>query len=491
MRRLGVVVGNPKVDKFNFGASVEDKIRRGQLIEVPNDRGKIVAQIDEITAVNEYFGDGSVRQHIFRNGISTFMDKTVFLATATPLAMLNGTGSINSPDLPVVPGSEVLPVSRETAKEVLGFKENGINLGVMMHNEDVQVSLDQDKLIPTHVAILAQTGGGKTYTVLVMLEEFLKKNLTLRDEVLGKNVEMHTLIIDPHGEYKNLLNSAKKLRKENAIHIFNGPFTIPINETPPTFFQEIVELTDAQFRILEDSWNKINGSNHLTINNLENSIRRSAGAKQTKDILLQILEKFKSHKLIADKGSIDLTKKISENKILILDFSRISSYVQQVYLKYALKKVFDGRIDGNIPPLCTVIEEIHNFAPSSESSITRGIIRRIAREGRKFGVGLCIASQRPSMIDTTVISQCSTIIALRTTNEKDLNSISAIAEGMNSDLLRKLPPGAALIAGRAVNYPVYAKIRHRIVEESEGGTFFQEKMIFHSGKSGQAKLFVE
>ncbi len=95
------------------------------------------------------------------------------------------------------------------------------------------------------------------------------------------------------------------------------------------------------------------------------------------------------------------------------------------------------------------------------------------------------------MIDTTVISQCSTIIALRTTNEKDLKSISAIAEGMNSDLLRKLPPGSALIAGRVVNYPVYVKVKHRIVEEDKEGMFFQEKTIFHSGKSGQAKLFVE
>lgn len=499
-KRLGIVVGNPKVDKFSFGANKNGSVRRGQLVETSVGGLNVVGQIDEIVAVNEYFDEGAtIRYHLEREDLTPYTSKTVFLAITRALAVVNGNGSINSPDLPVVPGSEVLPASRETAKKVLGFEEKGINLGVMMHNEDIQVSLDPDKLIPTHTAILAQTGGGKTYTVLIMVEEFLKKNLIVWDAVLGKKSKIHFLVIDPHGEYKKILESAKEVHKEDEVFVFSGPYTIPITEAPtnlPSFIKEIApKITDPQFRILEEACSKIKEiSGIVTMDNLENTIKKGSGAKQTKDILLQILKRFKEYKLIGNVGSIDLIKNISKKKILILDFSRASQYIQQVYLKYALKRVFDSRTDGKIPPLCIVIEEIHNFAPSiraSEASITRGTIRNIAREGRKFGVGLCIVSQRPSMIDTTVVSQCSTIIALRTTNERDLNSISAISEGMNADLLRKLPPGVALIAGRAVNYPVYAKIRHRIVKEDREGKFFEEKMIFHSDKSGQAKLFVE
>lgn len=497
---LGIVVGNPKVDEFSFGVNKSGNVKRGQLVETVVNGIRVVGQIDEIVAVNEYFDEGiTIRYHLERGDLSPYTSKTVFLASTRALATVDGDGSVNSPDLPVVPGSEVLPVSRDTAKEVLGFNENGINLGVMMHNEDIKVSLDPDRLIPTHTAILAQTGGGKTYTVLVMLEEFLKKDLIVWDEVLGKKSKLHFLVIDPHGEYKKILDSAKEVHKENEVFVFSGPYTIPINEAPPnlpSFIKEIApEITDPQFRILEDVCNKLKEmGNIITIDNLENSIKNGPGAKQTKDILLQILKRFENYKLIGNLESIDLIKNISGNKILILDFSRASQYIQQVYLKYALKKVFDTRTEGKIPPLCIIIEEIHNFTPStgiSESSITRGTIRNIAREGRKFGVSLCIVSQRPSMIDTTVVSQCSTIIALRTTNERDLNFISAISEGMNANLLRKLPPGVALIAGRAVNYPVYAKIRHRIVKEDKEGKFFEEKMIFRPDKSGQAKFFVE
>ena len=591
MKRLGVVVGTPKVDEFNFGAKVNGDIRKGQLVETTaNGKNRIISQIKEIMAVNEYFGNGTVRQHLNRKDMSTFLDNTVLLATATPLAMITDKEDINPPDIPVTPGSEIFSVlDGRTAKRVFGFVDRGINLGAVMYNDAIQVNLDPNSLIPTHVAMLAQTGGGKTYAVLVMLEEFLEKSLAVWDEVLkylfrwdnipgndserllrffmddldigwagnaeirksadGKTIrifkdensaeiiidkkkekatlkisnngtydlwvkeengklniyvsmkkksQMHFLIIDPHGEYRKILDSAKKIHKEDKISLFRGPFTIPVNEIPaglPSFIKEISpEITDPQLRLLEDSWNKVSENKPVTINELKISIRRSSGAKQTRGILLQILEKFVRYKLIGDEGSIDLLKNIAWNDFLILDFSSVTSYIQQIYLRYALKKVFDSRTEGRIPPICIVIEEIHNFAPStksSESAITRGMIRNISREGRKFGVGLCITSQRPSMIDTTVISQCGTIIALRTTNENDLKSISAIAEGMDADMLRKLPPGVALIAGRAVNYPVYAKIRHRMVKEEKEGAFFEEKKVFRIDKSGQSRFFLE
>jgi len=499
-KKLGIVVGTPEVDEFNFGAKVNGDIRKGQLVETTaNGKSRIISQIKEIKAINEYFGDGTIRQHLNRKDMSTFLDKTVLLATATPLAMINDNGDIDPPDIPVTPGSEIFSVLDDrTAKRVFGFVDRGINLGAVMYNDAIQVNLDPNRLIPTHIAVLAQTGGGKTYAVLVMLEEFLENSLVVWDEVLKRNSQMHFLIIDPHGEYVKIRDSAKKLHKEDKISLFRGPFTIPINEIPaglPSFIKEISpEITDPQLRLLEDSWNKAGENKPVTINELKNSIRRSSGAKQTRDILLQILEKFVRYKLIGDEGSIDLLKNIAENNFLILDFSSVTSYIQQIYLRYALKKVFDSRTEGKIPPICIIIEEIHNFAPSTKSSeppITRGTIRNISREGRKFGVGLCITSQRPSMIDTTVISQCGTIIALRTTNENDLKSISAIAEGMDADMLRKLPPGVALIAGRAVNYPVYAKIRHRIVKEEKEGVFFEEKKVFRIDKSGQSRFFLE
>lgn len=494
MKRLGIVVGTPKVNEFNFGAKVNGDVRKGQLVEtITNNNNRIISQVTEIIAINEYFGKGSILQHLHRTDLNSFLDKTVFLATAIPLAMLNKNNNknIEPPDIPVALGSWVYPVSdNETAKTVFGFVDYGIHLGTLMYNDAINVNLDTNRLILTHVALLAQTGGGKTYTVMIMLEEFLNKSLFIKDDVLEENKsKIHFLIIDIHGEY------AKRMEKHTEIFVFNGPFTIPINEIPggPNFIREIApEMTEPQFRLLEDAWNKIK-KQKITINDLLNSIMNSSSPKQkqTESILLYLLEKFLRYKLFGNEGSIDLLNKISENKLLILDFSHVTSYIQQIYLRYALNKVFNGRTKGEVPPLCIVIEEVHNFAPSIESSIPRNTIRNIAREGRKFGIGLCITSQRPSMIDTTLVSQCSTIIALRTTNESDLRSISAIAEGFDTDILRKIPPGIALIAGRAVNYPIYVKIKKIKIKNENGDAFIKPNHFLRIDEVGQARFFSE
>lgn len=489
-------------------------IRKGQLVEtLTNDGCKIVAQIAEIKAMNEYFGESTIRQHLNRVNIDTFMDKTVFLVNAVPIAILNRNGTIDPPDIPVIPGNEVFSLSDyEVAKKIFKFSDGGINLGKMMHNSDINVNINQRELIPTHMAILAQTGGGKTYAVLVMLEEFLKKSLSVWDEVKAEDNELHFLIIDIHGEYGKICDSAKKINKIERVFEFDGPFTIPINDIPsglPEFIQEVsFGITEPQMRILEDCWNnmrssqsmisdnswdnKTSESNRISLEGLENSIKRSSGAKQTKDILLQIIDKFIFYKLLGNEGTIDLIDAISKNTILILDFSDVTSYIQQVFLKYALKKVFDARTEGNIPPICIILEEAHNFAPnigSQENSISSSIIKNIAREGRKFGVSLCVTSQRPSMIDTTLLSQCGTIIALRTVNDNDIKSISSIAEGIDVNILKRLPPGIALIAGRAVNYPVYTKIKNRIVQEEKDKNVLKNEKLLSIKGSGQAKFF--
>lgn len=481
MGKLGVVVGSPNVKKFHFGTKADSDIKRGQLVEsYTNNKNKIISQVIEINVINEYFGESSIQQQLHRTDISSFLDKTVLLATAIPLAMLNQDkkGEIEPPDVPVAIGSDVFPVSdNQIATRVFGFQDNGINLGTMMYNENIQVNLNPNKLIPTHIALFAQTGGGKTHTVMIMLEEFSKKPLYLWDEVIEKESITHFLVVDTHGEY------AKKINRTDEMFVFEGPYTIPLNELPngPYFIKDILpELTEPQFRLLEEAWSRIDSQN-LSLLNIRANIKLNSSAKQkqTENILLSLLARLERHKIIGDTGSINILELILKYKFLILDFGKISSFIQQIYLRYALSVLFNNRTEGKIPPLCVVIEEIHNFAPSTESSLPRNIIRNIAREGRKFCLGLCITSQRPSMIDTTLLSQCSTIIALRTTNETDLRSISAIAEGMDVDMLQKIPPGIALIAGRAVNYPIYVRIKSRTDSN------FKRKKILEIDKSGQ------
>jgi len=112
-----------------------------------------------------------------------------------------------------------------------------------------------------------------------------------------------------------------------------------------------------------------------------------------------------------------------------------------------------------------VVEEAHNFCPErgfGEAKSSR-ILRAVASEGRKFGLGMAIVSQRPSRVDKSVLSQCTSQMALQVTNPSDLKAIAASFEGINAETereIKNLPIGKALLIG-ASDYPLFVDVRVR------------------------------
>jgi hypothetical protein len=108
-----------------------------------------------------------------------------------------------------------------------------------------------------------------------------------------------------------------------------------------------------------------------------------------------------------------------------------------------------------------VLEEAHQYLGTETTKRAAKAARRIAKEGRKCGVGLMLVSQRPSEIDSTILSQCGTIAALRLTNDGDRGQVTSCASDNLKGLFSMLPilrTGEALIVGEAVNMPIRALI---------------------------------
>jgi len=153
--------------------------------------------------------------------------------------------------------------------------------------------------------------------------------------------------------------------------------------------------------------------------------------------------------------------------ITILDLSGIPSDIMSSISGALLKIIYDGlfwgvntKVGGKNQPLLIVLEEAHNYLKSGENSISSRTVQMIAKEGRKYGVGLLLVTQRPSELDETVLSQCGTLIALRMNNSKDRGNIrSAVQDELQSmvDLLPSLRTGEALISGEAVKIPSRVK----------------------------------
>lgn len=153
----------------------------------------------------------------------------------------------------------------------------------------------------------------------------------------------------------------------------------------------------------------------------------------------------------------------SDKPITILDLSGIPSDIMTSISGTLLKIIYDALFWGqNLPnggkeqPLLIVLEEAHNYLKAGENSISSRAVQSIAKEGRKYGVGLALVTQRPSELDETVLSQCGTIIALRMNNAKDRGHIrSAIQDELQTmvDLLPSLRTGEGIISGEGVKIP--------------------------------------
>jgi len=149
--------------------------------------------------------------------------------------------------------------------------------------------------------------------------------------------------------------------------------------------------------------------------------------------------------------------------ISILDLSAIPSDIMQAISGSILKIIYDALYwgqntlaGGKQQPLLVVLDEAHAYLKAGEDSISSRTVQAIAKEGRKYGVGMLLVTQRPSELDETVLSQCGSIIALRMTNTRDKGHVSSAMQDElreMTDVLSSLRTGEAIVSGEAVRIP--------------------------------------
>jgi hypothetical protein len=166
---------------------------------------------------------------------------------------------------------------------------------------------------------------------------------------------------------------------------------------------------------------------------------------------------------------------VKDGMISILDLKFSRPEIQHMIAYKVIEELFAARKRGQIPGFFLVVEEAHTFCPErgfGEVASSK-MIRTIASEGRKFGLSLCIISQRPARVDKNVLSQCNTQLIMKVTNPNDLKAISDSAEGITQGVkegIRDLPIGNALVIG-VTEQPVLAEIRIR--RSKHGGEAIQ------------------
>jgi len=154
-------------------------------------------------------------------------------------------------------------------------------------------------------------------------------------------------------------------------------------------------------------------------------------------------------------------------KANILDLGSVDEFASDVVVSHVLRTVLKSRKDylrqgeGLEFPVFLILEEAHILAPQNRKTESKLWISRIAREGRKFSVGLCMVSQSPKSLDSDALSQANNMIILRLVEPTDQSHVQRASESLSDDLIAQLPSlniGEAIILGLMTKIPTLVKI---------------------------------
>ena len=172
-----------------------------------------------------------------------------------------------------------------------------------------------------------------------------------------------------------------------------------------------------------------------------------------------------THQLIGGRGSQDDKK----GGLKIIDFSEVPSDILPLMVSLLARLIFtvmQWTESDNRHPVALFCDEAHLYVPeranaNSVDDVSVGIFERIAKEGRKYGLGLVVISQRPAEVNRTVLSQCNNVVAMRLTNGEDQSVIKRLLPdslGGFGDLLPVLNIGEALVVGDASLLPTRVRV---------------------------------
>lgn len=441
---LGKVSGRVTTGGFSFGA--EARVKKMQYVALKDSEGHWV-----LGCINS----------LVRYGSDT-------VAKVSVIGYRDSRGFLKTPTVPFSPDTPIFAADSDMIKNTIGLKDKGAYIG-LLDDYDLKVKLPIKHLITKHVSILAKTGSGKSYAAGVLIEELAENNVP-------------AIIIDPHGEYASMV-------MENT-----NPKDIELMEQfgiEPKSYKDRVQVFSVSDHELKLN-SKLSMSEILDIlprrpssgaqGLLYEALKRLKGKNYNiKDIINEINEMDVKSKwgILSGLGNLDDTKLFSpvptkmdelvqKEKITIIDLKNAKPEVQGMVVMKLTEELFDARKKEDIPPFFYIVEEAHNFCPErglGEVPSSK-ILRTIAAEGRKFGMGLCIISQRPAKVDKNVLSQCNTQIILKVTNPNDLKAIIDSVEGVANTTkgqIKELPIGQAMVVG-ITDQPLVVSIRVKRTE---------------------------
>lgn len=404
---------------------------------------------------------------------------------------------------PVRPSAAVLYPDAAAVKQLLTGEEGDskkpnpkLLIGTLIGRSDVEVSLSAKHVVSRHLAILAMTGGGKTVAARRIIRELI-------------NLRYPLIIFDPHGDYLGLYEKRAAFKssevkvfypmlrvREDNVNIVNqliekmgSKLTDPQlqfygwlltnvpaggGEDASTYIQHLIDVAaavSAKKRKKEHVADEVADTRTDTMNAVMRSlgfVLRNLRQMETNNEKLRTRDRFKNYKFEEMPDPTDAPEEIVRpGQVSIFYLAGYDHLNQSAIVSIVLEALFNHRstLSDVIPPFQAIVEEAHNFIPSrregTDETPSLGTIRKVITEGRKFGTGLVLISQRPSRLDETTLAQCNSFLVLRLVNPNDKRFVRSVMENLSeadANILQTFGPGQGIVSGQAVRFPLLVKV---------------------------------
>lgn len=483
---IGRIVGEASPSEFLFVADKENhppkheyiSVESRELVDGELRNVEVLAQVVGVVSRSSAYStelDLDALERIYRAGIE---DVNV-LCTARPLGYLvesSGRVEILMPRRAIYPGNMVFIASDDLVRRYFSYSgDEGLHIGYLVSRPSIPAHISVNGF-RRHLAIIAQTGAGKSYAAGVLIEELLRKGATV-------------IVVDPHADYVFLSRAQDNTRYKLAgrVTVFRNPastgryrvedvealeeYTVKFSDLSEDEVSAIVEVPERFTRIrdsIRSTLVELRGrAEGYSVSDFISRLEEMGGEATA---AVRYARRLLKLKVFGDRTT-SIDSLLKPYHVAVIDLSGLNDvsmdYIASRILREAYEKLSNGEFKY---PVFIFIEEAHRFIPRSGGSYSKEIVNTIAAEGRKFGLFLVLITQRPCRIDSESLSQCNSQIILRITNPEDQKAIRSSSERLSEELLRDLPglnTGEAIIVGEVTRVPVMVKVRRR--ETREGG----------------------
>jgi DNA helicase HerA-like ATPase len=466
---VGIIWGAARPERILFTA--KETVRVGEYVVAETEDGPVLYMVDGFKSVSSLLlkaMDYITAEEARRASEVNPRDRMrIGVARAIGLIEELKRGRRIYPTVPPEPGDSVALADDGILSEVYCQKgERWAEVGCLLRRRNVRVSVDLNAVASRHLAILAATGKGKSNFLALLAKKVAERDGTM-------------VIMDYHSEYGDLgiprLKEVVPKLNPRELSAEELADVIGVREGAERQRAMLGEVLDEDVRGAEDFWKALKNKLERIANNKEITAQERYTAKR----LLEIIERaLRIWGPIFDQHARSLIDQIYPNRINVLDVSGFTEAQAQVLVSYLLEELLENRKDAVKgsearfdSPVIVAIEEAHVFVPSGRRTYCSEIIAKVAREGRKFGLSLILVSQRPSKLNSDVISQMGSFAIAGLTHPADQKFIKEVTDEVTDELGTSLPslnPGEMILVGSFVRAPVLIRADH-VGEKRVGG----------------------